>query len=146
MKKIKICEDDTSLRDLLFLCLQLKGYQVEMIPDIASSNCPCTAEEVCASALIVSTECPDKCKAILDEQERHGCKIPKQNKVILSAEFSEGQREEIEKAGYIAIEKPYRFADISGWLDAIALRSPNAPESEPAKGGVHKDCLGGASL
>lgn len=140
MKKIKICEEDASLRELLSLCLQLKDYRAEKVTDINASNCSCPSDGACASALIVSAKCPDSCKALMDKQEKNGCKIPKQNKVILSSEFAEGQRGEIEKTGYSTIEKPYKFSTISEWLDSIELRTQDSANNDEA---IHEEYLNG---
>ena len=116
-------EEDPSMLELLVRYLEKKGHEVRGFLDKYScplyqlESCSCPAEKPCADAVIVHTRVANqKCLLILLDQDKKGCKLPKINKAIMSANITEDQERHIQGMGFSAIKKPLRLATLNNWL------------------------------
>ena len=127
--RIYIFEEDSSLLDMLMLYLRSKGHQVQgftegyKCPLYLLDECECPATKPCADAVIVNTRVPDKESIqVLLDQEKKGCKLTSQNKVVMSANLTESLEEYIQDKGFSTIKKPFRLTALNAWLEECAKR------------------------
>lgn len=127
--RVYLFEEDPSLLELLVLYLKSKGHQVQgFLGGYTCSlylmeECVCPADTPCAEAVIVNAKIPNQESfQILVDQARKGCKLPRQNKAVMSACFSEAQEQAIRDQGFSVIKKPFRLAAIDAWLATCSAR------------------------
>jgi len=127
--RIYIFEEDPSFLKLLTVFLEKKGFSVQGFHDGYScplyqlERCVCPADTPCADAVLVNTRIPslEGIRLLLD-QDRKGCKLPRENKGVMSAGFTTEQQQLVQSHGFQVIRKPARLAAISAWLDECARR------------------------
>lgn len=59
---------------------------------------------------------------LLIDQDNKGCKLTRQNKAVMSANFTEDQERFIQSHGFSTIKKPFRLTSIDQWLEGCADR------------------------
>lgn len=127
--RIYLFEEDPSLLNMLVLYLRNRGHQVQgfasgyKCPLYLLEECTCPAAKPCADAVVVSTRIPDEeSLQILIDQDTKGCKLPKLNKAVMSANFTEAQETLVQDKGFSIVKKPFRLAAIDRWLEGCAKR------------------------
>jgi len=122
--KINLFEQDPALLKLLTIILEKKGHQVEVFkegyhccPSCLEKGCLCAPGQACVDAMIIDTSHPlFETLEKLGTQNKNGCKLPKQKIAILSASFTEQQKQTIERMGHTPIKKPFSLSKIEEWL------------------------------
>lgn len=124
--RIKVYAKDLSVLKLLTLILERKGHQVHGVtdnyccPSCSLNMCPCPPGTTCADAVIINTRKPVlETLPILEEQDKNGCKLKKQQKVLMSSFFTDEQKQTIQSLGYPIIKKPFSLSTITKWLEAV---------------------------
>jgi len=127
--RIYIFEEDPTLLNLLMIYLKNKGHQVQgfleeyKCPLYLLEECVCPASTPCAEAVVINTRVPNEGSIqILIDQERKGCKLPKSNKAVMSASFTDELKELVESHGFSVIKKPFRLAALTEWLEYCKTR------------------------
>ncbi len=123
--RINIYGIDSPLLKLLTLILEQKGHQVQGFTD--SYRCPscipetgaCPPGMTTADAVIINTRQPVlETLPILKAQDEKGCKLTKQKVAIMSAFFTDEQKQAIQSRGYTTIKKPFPISEIVAWLES----------------------------
>jgi DNA-binding response OmpR family regulator len=127
--RVYIFDADLSTRTLLTFLLQSRGHQAQELAEPCNNaltyteNITCPSDSSCTDAIIVNTRLPvQESIQRLQHHNQTGCKIPKQNIVIMTTYATEEQRQTIREMGFSAIKKPFKLHEIDEWLDACAKR------------------------
>jgi DNA-binding response OmpR family regulator len=125
--RVAVLDSEESLRKLISLIMQHKGYEV-----FASSEplyCPlytgkeqsCDRDEPCTDVMILDRQLP-KMSALsyLSRQMAGGCRIKNRHKLVLSIKATDREIQETGRLGCALLKKPFRVEDISGWVDECA--------------------------
>jgi hypothetical protein len=59
---------------------------------------------------------------LLQEQSRHGCKLTRENKAVMSGYLDEESHRKIKQLRYAFFQKPIDFSKVSAWLDECEKR------------------------
>ncbi len=102
----------------------LRGYDVITYHEPVS--CPvyesggkCTDKHPCADIVIADIHLPRMSGLdLLRAQAGHGCKVPAENKALMSGDIDDETRRGIEELGCLYLQKPFAFREIAAWLDA----------------------------
>ena len=124
-----VFEDDESMRELLALLLEKRGYEVMAFSDPTVCNlytrneCPCQRDYACSDIIITDVEMPRMTGLeLLEHQARNGCKALPENKAVISGIWTPERREEAERLGCRTFEKPFPLDDLDKWLDECEKR------------------------
>lgn len=123
-----IYDDEPSVRDVLRLFLEQRGYEVlalrePLVCPVYGEEGDCKSAFPCADILITDYDLPrmNGCD-LLSEQIRRGCKQTALNKAIMSGYFDEQQLRKVCELGCAYFEKPLLFAQVSAWLERCERR------------------------
>lgn len=130
--KILVFDPDLGLRELLKTYLSGQGHEVFAFEDVAScplyrnlkgGSCRCDREQSCADAILVDIHMPHINTIDFLKLQRHrGCKAIDANKAVMSAGMTKSIETLIKELGCHHIKKPFRLADIKGWIDGCVAR------------------------
>ena len=126
--KVTIFDNDISTLNLLKLFLTNQGHQPQVHTepfscalDLFKGN-QCPSDSPCADAMIINMRDPTAANLeVLVKRVAQGCKLTNSNKAIMSTCMSGPQEGAIRAMGIHTIKKPFRMADILGWLEQSAL-------------------------
>ena len=121
--RVMVFEDNEFLRPMLNEFLARRGYEVVAFSNPA--DCPLfrsdTCYYACADILISDLSMPNMTGLqFIDNQIRKGCRI--QNVALMSAAWAPEEREYATKIGCHVFNKPFRFDELSVWLDDCESR------------------------
>lgn len=113
----------------------MRGYEVVafetpvVCPGYDKDMVSCKKSQACADIVISDFRMPkmnglDLFKA----QASRGCRIPIQNKALMSGYINDGLRDMVQEAGYMFFAKPFSFGFIAEWLSE---REPHMDLSQP---------------
>jgi len=122
--RVFVFDEDKAFLKLLTVFLESKGHSVSAFtskydcPLFQGNQCECPATERCADAVIVNVRPPTMSNiGILIEQDSKGCKLPKQNKAVVSSQFTNELEAQIKAEGFHTMRKPSRLCQIDQWLN-----------------------------
>ncbi|BCR04504.1 hypothetical protein DESUT3_15730 [Desulfuromonas versatilis] len=126
-----VLEDDEGCRELLTVILRQRGYEVLSFAD--PTVCPifsepmnaCPHEDACGDILVSDNHMP-RLSGIefVEAQTLRGCKGIIQNKAIISANWSQEEREKAERLGCRIFSKPFDIDEICNWLEEREKQIP----------------------
>lgn len=127
--RVIVIDDEMCILDMLKIFLSRRGFEVIVFstPTMCSvyerTSDECFRTLKCADILITDMTMPNMAGADLVElQQRKGCMITSQNKAVISGNVDERQKERICTIGSVVFSKPFRLAEIDGWLQECETR------------------------
>ncbi len=83
----------------------------------------CNTDYPCADVIITDFEMPHmNGLELLQEQSKHGCKLQRENKAVMSGHLDEESHRKIKQLRYAFFQKPIDFSKFSAWLDECEKR------------------------
>jgi DNA-binding NtrC family response regulator len=129
-QKIILVDDLTWCSEILSEVLRDEGYEVESFSN-ARAVCDvfcqtvnsCKAEHACANYLLTDNRMPGiSGLEMIKIQALQGCKIPSQNRAVVSGSWTEEEISQATRLKCKTFEKPYDFDAILVWLEEVANR------------------------
>jgi len=129
--RIIVLEDEEEARKLLSLLLRQRGYEVVSAGE--PLGCPlyndldsvCRHQFACGDFLLTDNHMPRMTGLqFVARQNERGCKGVVHNKAVISGTWREDELAIAEKLGCQVFTKPYRLADIFGWLNKCGKAIP----------------------
>jgi CheY-like chemotaxis protein len=124
-----ICEDDTTILDVLTKYLSDLNYEV------LSCNNPtecsiynkhvdsCLTRDPCCDILITDYKMPQMNGIeLIQKQFQRGCQLDIRNKAIITGHIDDESREVIEQLGCKLFEKPFMLPELLDWLKECEKR------------------------
>ncbi|NIS60195.1 MAG: response regulator [Proteobacteria bacterium] len=122
-----VFEDNDTLRSMIGSILESRGYEVlsysepNLCPMSLDRECPCPHEHACADIIITDVNMPNMTGLeFLKNRKQNGCKI--ENRAVMSGRWTDKELDEAQRLGCQIFEKPFRFKDLSEWLDQCEER------------------------
>ncbi len=119
-----IFDDKESIRRMLWLLFDRRGYEVFTFPNPASCPmseekvCRCETEKACADIILSDVNMPVKNGIeFVEEQIRKGCRCG--HIALMSGDFTEDNISRAKGMGVKLFKKPFRVEEIYDWLDRI---------------------------
>jgi FixJ family two-component response regulator len=83
----------------------------------------CNTNYPCADVIITDFKMPRMSGLeLLQEQSKHGCKLKRENKAVMSGYLDEESHRKIKQLKYAFFQKPIDFSKFSAWLDECEKR------------------------
>ena len=121
--RIIVLEDNASLRKVLTLLLESRGYEVlsaaepSLCPLYTNLNARCTHQHPCGDFLLTDNHMPQMSGLeFVARQCERGCKGVVHNKAIASANWTPREMEAALRLGCKVFTKPFKTAAIFHWL------------------------------
>lgn len=129
--KVVMIDDDSTMVQLFKTMLKRSNYSnVEVVTDLSmcpllqTNQCECTSEQSCADAVIVDIMMPGMNGIeFLELQKARGCKIPEQNRALMTAGAKLNYKRAAQKLGCHIFFKPFKLTEIEQWLDESRMRA-----------------------
>ena len=146
--RVLIFDDDPTMRQLLWLVCDQRGYEVFTFPEPglcplrAKDTCPCDGHAACADVIISDLEMPHtRGIDFVEKLLGNGCRC--RHLALMSGGWSEGEVARAATLGCKVFSKPFHISEVSEWLDQVhreitpnrmlrdwhALRTASARES-----------------
>lgn len=127
--RILVFDDDPAISVLFKRLLTSMGHDVRVYADPTACpiyntpRCDCPREHPCADVILSDFMMPNMNGIeFFENQRKRGCKAPDANKAIISAAASPEQKEAFRRLGCHFIKKPFKIAEIRGWLEECTER------------------------
>ncbi len=83
----------------------------------------CSTDSPCADVIITDFKMPGmNGLELLQEQSKHGCKLRRESKAVMSGNIDEESYKQIKRRGYAFFQKPIEFSEVLEWLDKCEKR------------------------
>jgi CheY-like chemotaxis protein len=131
MRKLRaiVIDDEEIIVNLLKNYLSERNYEVfsytrpVVCPILDEQGNPCNTDYPCADVVITDFNMPGmNGLELLREQSRHGCKLTRENKAVMSGYVDGESLNQINRLGFTFFQKPVEFSHISAWLDECEKR------------------------
>jgi DNA-binding response OmpR family regulator len=126
-----VFDDEPAVLDLLKTFLSHRGYEVFCFstplacPDVMNKEIPCYHGKPCADILITDFKMPGMSGLeLLELQRERGCSLDIRNKAVISGLVDEEEMNRIMMMGCSFFRKPFRFSELSAWIEACEERLP----------------------
>lgn len=128
-RRAVVIDDEEIIADLLKDIFTTRKYEV--ISYTKPIVCPlrnekeglCKTRYPCADVIITDFKMPlMNGLELLQEQSRHGCKLKRENKAVMSGFLDKESYRKIKQLGYEFIQKPIDCSKLSAWLDECEKR------------------------
>jgi len=124
-----VFDDEPAVLDLLNTFLSHRGYEVRCFssamhcPDFMKKEIPCHSGKPCADILITDFKMPGMSGLeMLELQREKGCCLDIMNKALISGFVDEEELNRITMVGCSFFTKPFRFSELSAWIEACEER------------------------
>ena len=124
-----VFDDEPAVLDLLNTFLSHRGYEVFCFsgpmacPDCMNKEIPCHYGKPCADILITDFKMPGMSGLeLLECQREKGCSLDIRNKAVISGFVDEEELNRITMMGCSFFRKPFRFSELSAWIEACEER------------------------
>ena len=121
--RIIVFEDDEPIRVLLHAAISRLGHEVLVFSDplacplYLNDDCDCPQEHPCGDLLITDNQMPRMTGLeFIRRQVERGCKGVAANKAVLSATWTEAQRQEAAELGCRIVKKPFDLSALTEWI------------------------------
>jgi DNA-binding NtrC family response regulator len=128
-RRAVVIDDEEFIVEVLRDFFSTRGYEV-----LSYTNpivCPirdekgnsCNTDYPCADVIITDFKMPGMNGVeLLEEQSRHGCKLQRENKALMSGYLDAETYRKIKQRGYTFFQKPIDYSELSAWLDECEKR------------------------
>ncbi len=147
-RRAVVIDDEEIIVDLFREFFSTRGYEV--FSYVSPVICPirdkkgnlCNTDYPCADVIITDFAMPHlNGLELLQEQARHGCKLKRENKAVMSGYLDKESHRRIKQLGYAFFQKPVEFSEISAWLDEcekrVALSQPLGTRRKERRHAIH---------
>lgn len=126
-----------AVRDMIAVALRDRGYEILSFPE--PGICPvyredlslCPREQACSDLLITDNQLPKMSGLdFIERQRARGCKGAVRNMAVMAAHWAPQDLERARRLGCKVLKKPFRFRDITAWLDS--LKNATDPDRQAA--------------
>jgi DNA-binding response OmpR family regulator len=123
-RRAVVIDEEELIVDLFRDFFSARGYEV--LSYTSPVVCPlrdeqgnlCNTDRPCADVIIVDFDLPGmNGLELLEEQSRHGCKLTRENKAVMSAGLDGESYRKIRQRGYAFFQKPIDYSELSAWLE-----------------------------
>lgn len=129
--KVVVIDDDMTMVALFKRMLQQIGYgnsevisQLSMCPILNSPQRDCTQAKCCADVVIVDIMMPGMSGTeFLELQHRRGCKIPEENRALMTAGAKFSYKRTANELGCHFFNKPIKLDEFKRWLNDCCSRT-----------------------
>ncbi len=124
-----VFDDDESIRRLLTMLLQARGYEVFDYPEpihctvYDAAGCVCGTGCTCGDITLTDVEMPQISGLdLVEDQRSRGCKIDPRNVALMSGGWTEERLERARALGCRTFDKPFKVPELQAWLDECEAR------------------------
>jgi CheY-like chemotaxis protein len=128
-RRAVVIDDEEIIVHLLKDFFSTRDYEVlsytrpVVCPICDDKGNPCNTDYPCADVVITDFNMPGmNGLQLLHEQSKHGCKLMRENKAVMSGYIDGESQKQIKRLGYAFFQKPIEFDDFSAWLDECEKR------------------------
>ena len=128
-----IIDDEPSILQTLAHALHERGHETIAAastgecPLLCDGECLCRDGEVCANFLVIDQNLPGvKGLDFVEHLDRKGCKIPPENRAIMSAFLDLDELARADRLRCKVLHKPVTFTKLNLWLDEFEPQGNSA--------------------
>ena len=124
-RKALVLDDDVYCLEISVEYLLDKDFAVTSAlqatcPMIESGSKTCPMTEPCYDFILSDNHMPGMTGLeFFIDQQRRGCKLPPERKVLISGEISEADKVMAPKRGYTVFQKPCLLETLDQWVDSL---------------------------
>jgi DNA-binding NtrC family response regulator len=128
-RRAVVIDDEELIVELFKDFFSTRGYEV--LSYTSPVVCPirdeqgnlCNTDHPCADVIITDFEMSGmNGLELVEEQSRHGCKLMRENKAVMSGGLDAESYRKIKERGYAFFQKPIDYSEFSAWLDECEKR------------------------
>ncbi|MBI5873074.1 MAG: hypothetical protein HZB36_02905 [Candidatus Omnitrophica bacterium] len=127
--KLAIFFEDDSTKNLLLKLAKKRGYEAlafkypETCVVTTDPGCMCIKEHRCADMMILGRHFLSlKALDFLGCQSKSGCRVPFENKLIISSTYDEMEEQKGKDLGVKMLYMPFVFKELDDWFDECEKR------------------------
>jgi len=120
--RIFVFEDNDTLRSVISILLEKRGYEVMSFPEPGlcplrlDRGCQCPQGQACADIIITDLNMPNMTGLeLIENRLQNGCRV--RNRAVMSAGWKDTERDQAKRLGCQIFEKPFKFDELNSWLD-----------------------------
>jgi hypothetical protein len=127
--KLSIFFEDDSTKNLLLKVAKKRGYEALAFkyPDTCvvttDPGCMCIKDRRCADMMILGRHFSSlKALDFVECQSKSGCRVPIENKLIISSSYDATEEQRGEALGVKMLQMPFVFKELDDWFDECEKR------------------------